>query len=185
MTTIDFKFGVGGAVMGRKSCVPVGDKFLPGTTAKRLEKLSREAADEKTSRKYQAAMHRKMGKTNSEIAVLLGEKYGTIRRWLADMHEVGIAAFQRRECKRIRASTKKGRRAAFPDDGHVQGNKNDDAAGHNGVLATRISSEGRTKMTPFVFAGADYVCTGYASTANTGEYIKFLDSVNDRVRRYP
>ena len=83
--------------MGRKSGVPVGAKFLPGTSANRLGKLSRESNDVKTSRKYLAAMHRKMGKSNGEIAALLGEKYGTVRAWLADMHKGGVASIPRRK----------------------------------------------------------------------------------------
>ena len=83
--------------MGRNSGVPAGAKFLPGTSAKRLDKLSKESDDVKTSRKYQAAMHRKMGKSNSEIAEMLGEKYRTVRAGLADMHKGGVASIPRRK----------------------------------------------------------------------------------------
>lgn len=42
-------------------------------------------------------MHRKMGKSNGKIAALLGEKYGTVRAWLADMHRGGVASIPRRK----------------------------------------------------------------------------------------
>lgn len=83
--------------MGLKNGVLIGDKFLPGTTAKRLGKLARESGDVNTSRKYHAAMHHKLGKSSSEIAAPLGEKHGTVRVWLADMHEGGIDPIPRRK----------------------------------------------------------------------------------------
>ena len=58
--------------MGRKSRVPTGDAFLPGTTTAELKRLARREVDAKSSRKYLAAMHRKMGRSNHEIAEYIG-----------------------------------------------------------------------------------------------------------------
>ena len=83
--------------MGRKSGVPEGDAFLPGTTAAELKRLARREMDGKSSRKYLAAMHRKMGRSNLEIAEYVGENYEVVRVWLAEIHKEGISAIPRRK----------------------------------------------------------------------------------------
>ena len=91
------KGGSGQGGMGRKSGVPEGDAFLPGTTAAELKRLARRETDAKSSQKYLAAMHRKMGKSNQDIAEHIGENYEVVRVWLADIHEGGISAIPRRK----------------------------------------------------------------------------------------
>ena len=86
-----------GPAVDMRNRLPIGEKFLPGTTAKRLGKLARESDGVKTSRKYHAAMHRKLGKSISEIATLLGEKCEVVRGWLAGIHEGGAAPIPRRK----------------------------------------------------------------------------------------
>ena len=83
--------------MGRKSRVPEGNAFLPGTTAAELKRLAQREMDAKSSQKYLAAMHRKMGKSNQEIAAYVGESYEVVRVWLADIHKGGISAIPRRK----------------------------------------------------------------------------------------
>ena len=73
--------------MGRKSRVPEADAFLPGTTAAELRRLAQREMDAKSSRKYLAAMHRKMGRSNQEIAEYIGENYEVVRVWLADVRK--------------------------------------------------------------------------------------------------
>ena len=53
--------------------------------------------DGKSSRKYLAAMHRKMGRSNQEIAEYVGENYEVVRVWLAEIHKGGISAIPRRK----------------------------------------------------------------------------------------
>ena len=63
-----------------------GGAFLSGTTAAELKRLARREVDEKSSRNYLAAMRRKAGKPNYEIAECIGENYKAVRVWLADIY---------------------------------------------------------------------------------------------------
>ena len=67
------------------------DAFPPGTTAAGLRRLARREMDAKSSPKCLAAMHRKAGGSNQEIAAYLAENYEVVRVRLADIHK-GISA---------------------------------------------------------------------------------------------
>ena len=81
------KGGSGQAGTGRKSGVPAGDAFLPGTTAAELKRPARREMDAKSSRKYLAAMHRKTGRSSQEIVECIGGNYEAVGAWLADTHK--------------------------------------------------------------------------------------------------
>lgn len=83
--------------MGRKSTVPTGDAFLPGTTVEELRLMARREADGKSSRKCLAAMHRKRGLSAKEIAVIIGESDNVTRGWLTAIHQGGISAIPRKK----------------------------------------------------------------------------------------
>ena len=70
---------------------------MPGTTAAELKRLARREMDTKSSRKYLAAMRRKMGRSNRDIAKYIGENYEVVRVWLVDIYRGGISAIPRRK----------------------------------------------------------------------------------------
>lgn len=83
--------------MGRRSRIPSGDAFLPGTSAGELKALSRKENDARNAKRYTAAHHRKMGKSVNYIAEAVCEEYETVRLWLARCHREGVSGIPRRK----------------------------------------------------------------------------------------
>ncbi len=76
--------------MGRIGSTPIGEAFLPGLSATRLERFYRSERDSRAKLRLLAAILRKEGKTMGTISDQLHVPVGTVHAWLRRLLERGL-----------------------------------------------------------------------------------------------
>ena len=67
-----------------------GKEFLPSVSVARLRAMVRTETDRKAQMRLLAAIHRKEGKKEEQIAAILQQPLTTVHNWLRRLHEGGL-----------------------------------------------------------------------------------------------